>query len=136
MTERYGEFDKEILVRAAPLKVICSAIIKENGMYMIVFKVQAVNDSKAAGKATNIMVTAKLFINGVKNVAWTENVDPIRHYGCPSLVKPVLLFGGDVVEIKMRADSSQVWPAKSVFILKNQPDRMQFDVIKMDGEKI
>ena len=124
---RYDQYTKIYLKWQAPLKVIASAVIEEEGTYTVVFQAQVVNDSKAEGNSVVVMITAKLYVNGIKVKNWTENVDSNRHYCNPTLVKRLHFYVGDLVEVKMRADSSKEYPPNSVFILAND-DRLQFDI--------
>jgi hypothetical protein len=127
IVDGYTQYERLFLVCQAPLLTVAYYKVEEEKEHMIVFQAQTVNDSASHGKETNVMIAAKLFINGVKIKGWTENVDRMRHYCNPTLVKKVLLKVGDVVEIKMRADSSQIYPVNSVFVLLDE-DRFQFEV--------
>lgn len=123
----YDEYSKVYLGWQKLLKTVATYTITEAGWYRVVFQAQVVNDSKACGDDVTVMITAKLHINGIKIKGWTENVDSKRHYGNPTLVKDVWLEAGDVVDIRMRADSNQQYPYHSVFVLTDE-DRFQFDV--------
>ena len=127
--QRYEQYSKVYLGWAKPLKVMGYFVAEEEGLHRIVFQAQAVNDSSASGNAVVVMITAKIFVNGTKIKGWTENVDSNRHYCNPTLVKDLYLYPGDLVKIKMRADSSSPYPSRSVFVLTDE-DRFQFDVSK------
>jgi len=127
--QRYEQYSKVYLGWAKPLKVMVYFVATEEGWYHIVFQAQAVNDSAANGNSVVVMVTAKIFLNSMKIKGWTENVDSNRHYCNPTLVKDLYLYPGDLVEIKMRADSMRPYPSRSVFVLTDE-DRFQFDVSK------
>jgi len=125
----YEQYSKVYLGWAKSLKVMSSFVAEEEGWHHVVFQAQTVNNSSANGNAIVVMIAAKLFLNGLKIKGWTENVDSNRHYCNPTLVKDLYLYPGDLVEIKMRADSMRPYPSHSVFVLVDE-DRFQFDVSK------
>ena len=130
--DSYDQYEKQFLICQDKLIPIARKIITEDGFYDLIFTTQVVNNTASWEKPTNIMIAAKLFINGVKSgKGWTENINPSRHYGNPILHRhSLLLKQGDCVEVMMRADSTKLVPAKSIFILTD-PDRFQFDVVKV-----
>ena len=125
----YIEYGMSFLPWQGKLQTVASHKIEEDGTYRIVFQVQAVNNTANWGKLINVMVTAKLFIDGKMTKIWTENIIPKRHYANPTLVKDMELKQGSLVEVKMRADSTAEFPPESVFILLSK-ERFQFDVTK------
>jgi len=125
----YDKYSKVYLKWAAPPLTVASYVVPCDGLYHVVFQAQVVNHSAGFGKETLVMFNARLCVNGIKVKGWTENVDQARHYGNPTLVKDLFLLAGDVIEIKMRADSMTRYPSHSVFVLTDY-DRFQFDVSK------
>ena len=125
----YVKYGLTFLPWQGKLQTVALRKIEEDGLYRIVFQVQAVNNTSHWGKLVNVMVTAKLLVDSKMIKVWTENILPKQHYANPTLVKDMELRRGSIVEIKMRSDSTTKFPKESVFILMS-PERFQFDVTK------
>ena len=129
----YKEYEKIFLYAGATLIPVASYDVTEDGIYNVIFSAQTVNNTAHWIKpAVVVMVTAKLFVNGIKSGrVWTENILPKRHYANPMLIRYGLpLKVGDKLAVMMRADSTKLFPDKSVFVLVRE-DRFQFDVMKV-----
>ena len=115
----YERYEKFYLLGQAPLITVALKKIGEDGNYNLIFSAQTVNNSANWGVPTVVMIAAKLFINGQKTgKGWTENIIPKRHYGNPIIIRFGLpLKKDDLIEIRMRSDSTKLFPDESVFVL-------------------
>ena len=77
--------------------------IPEDGYWTVIYHGQVVNNE--AGPGHNIVIWARVYLNGVRLIDDGWNVTPAMHYSPFTIVYGGFLIEGDRIELMMAADS-------------------------------